>query len=123
LSGLSAALAAADIFVIPRPSFSFNMLLLSAMSVGSAVAASTGGVDDLIIDGKTALTFNPDDQISIYNALKRLFDMRDLARQIAANAQQYLRQNHHVSDMVASILQLYRQSARPPQSQAESTAA
>jgi glycosyltransferase involved in cell wall biosynthesis len=113
LPGLDSAMSAADIFIVPRPSQSFNPLLLSAMSVGSAVAACKGGVDDLIIDEKTAFVFNPDDQLSIYNCLRRLFDTREIARQIAANAQQHLRQNHLVSDMVASTLSLYRQAFKP----------
>ena len=123
LPGLDSAMAAADIFIAPRPSGSFNPLLLSAMSAGSVVAASKGGVDDLIIEDKTAFVFNPDDQLSIFNCLKRIFDTRELARHIAANAQQNLLQNHHVSAMVASMLALYRQAARPPQPQTESSAA
>ncbi|MGA2172481.1 MAG: glycosyltransferase [Sedimentisphaerales bacterium] len=112
LPELYSAISAADIFIVPRPSFSFNSLLLAAMSAGSAVAACTGGVDDLIIDGKTALVFNPNDQLSIYNCLKHIFDAKEMARQIASNAQQHLRQSHHVSDMVGSTLSLYRQAAR-----------
>jgi glycosyltransferase involved in cell wall biosynthesis len=123
LPGLDSALSAADVFIVPRPSAGYNSLLLSAMSAGSAVAGCKGGVDDLIIKGKTAIVFNPDDRLSIYNALKRLFDAREIARQIASGAQQYLRQNHHVSDMVASMLQLYRKVARHPEHQAESSAA
>lgn len=123
LSGLDSALSTADIFVVPRPSPRFNSLLLAAMGAGSAVATCTGGVDDLIINGKTAIVFNPDDQLSIYDCLKRLFDAREFARQIASGAQQHLRQNHHVSDMVASTLQLYRQAGRPAQPRVESPAA
>lgn len=123
LSGLVSALSSTDIFIVPRPFTGFNSLLLAAMSAGCAVAACTGGVDDLIIDGKTAIAFNPDDQLSIYNCLKRLFDARELALQIASGAQQHLRQNHHVSDMVASMLQLYRQAARSSQPRVESPAA
>jgi len=117
--GLYSASSAADVFIIPRPSASFNMLLLAAMSAGSVVAACTGGVDDLIIEGKTALTFNPDDQLSTYNCLKRIFDAPEVARQIASDAQQHLRQSHHVSDMVGSTLSLYRQAAKSLQPQAE----
>ncbi|MFH1369825.1 MAG: glycosyltransferase family 4 protein [Planctomycetota bacterium] len=123
LSGFESALSSADIFIAPRPSSCFNSLLLAAMSAGSAVVACTGGVDDLLIDGKTSLAFNPDDQLSIYNCLKRLFDAREFARQIASGAQQNLRQNHHVSDMVASTLQLYRQAARASAPKAEAPAA
>ena len=108
--GLYSAGSAADVFIVPRPSGSFSMLLLTAMSAGSAVAASKGGVDDLIIEDKTALTFNPDDQLSVYNCLKRLFDRPDEARRLAADAQQFLRQNHHVSGMITSTLSLYRQA-------------
>jgi glycosyltransferase involved in cell wall biosynthesis len=86
------------------------MLLLAAMSAGCAVAASKGGVDDLIIEDKTAFTFNPDDQLSVYNCLKRLFDRPDEARRLAESAQQFLRQNRHVSGMIASTLSLYRQA-------------
>jgi glycosyltransferase involved in cell wall biosynthesis len=108
--GLYSAGSAADIFIVPRPSGRFNMLLLAAMSAGCAVAASKGGVDDLIIEDKTAFTFNPDDQLSVYNCLKRLFDRPDEARRLAESAQQFLRQNRHVSDMVSATISLYRQA-------------
>jgi glycosyltransferase involved in cell wall biosynthesis len=108
--GLYSAGSAADIFIVPRPSGRFDMLLLTAMSVGSVIAASKGGVDDLIIEDKTAFTFNPDDQINVYNCLKRVFDRPDEARRLAESAQQYLRQNHHVSGMVSATISLYRQA-------------
>jgi len=115
--GLFSAVSAADVFIVPRPSNSYNMLLLAAMGAGSVVAGCTGGVDDLIIEDKTALVFNPDDQLSIYNTLKRIFDSREMSRKIAAEAQEYLRQHHRVSSMVGETLQLYRQTS----SQAEQT--
>jgi len=101
-------LAAGDIFIQPRPSTLFNPLLLEAMSVGAAVAACKGGVDDLIIEDKTAVVFDPDDELSIHRTLKQLFDAREYAQQLAREAQQYLRENHAVSQMVSSILQTYR---------------
>ena len=121
LPGLESAMASADVFIVPRPCSGFNTLLLSAMSAGSVVASPKGGVDDLIIEGKTAFVFNPDDQLSIYNCLKRIFDSQLEARQIAYEAQQHLRQSHHVSDMVGSTLALYRKAAGPS-SPAESSA-
>ena len=113
LPGLYAALSSTDIFIVPRPSSSFNTLLLAAMSAGCAVASCKGGVDDLVIEDQTACVFNPDDQISIYECLRRLLDAPEQARLIAAATQQHLRQNHHVSDMVGSTLTLYRQTANP----------
>ncbi len=110
---------AGDIFVAPRPLRCFNALMLAAMCRGSVVAAPKGGVDDLIIENKTAFVFDPDDQLSIYNCLKRILDTREEARQIAAAAQQHLRQNYHVSDMVASTLSLYRRLTSAPEQQPE----
>jgi glycosyltransferase involved in cell wall biosynthesis len=104
---LRQVLAAGDIFIQPRPSNTFNPLLLEAMSVGAAVAGCKGGVDDLIIEDETAVVFDPDDELSIYSTLQQLFNRRELAQQIAKAAQQYLRENHTVSNMISSTLQAY----------------
>jgi glycosyltransferase involved in cell wall biosynthesis len=105
-------LAAGDIFIQPQPSDSFNPFMLEAMAVGCAVAACKGGVDDLIIEGSTAVVFNPDDEISIRSTLQGLLDRKELARQIARGAQQYLRKNNSVSKMISSILQVYYQAQK-----------
>jgi len=104
--------AAGDIFIQPQPAFSFNPLLLEAMSVGSAVAACKGGVDDLIIEGRTAVVFDPQDELSIKSTLQGLLDRRESARKIAKGAQQYLSENHTVSRMISAILQSYYDAAK-----------
>lgn len=103
---------AGDIFIQPAATTAFDPLLLEAMSVGVAVAACKGGVDDLIIEGQTAVTFDPDDELSIYNSLKRLFGRRELARKIARGAQEYLRKNNTVSNMITSTLRTYRDAVQ-----------
>ncbi len=103
-------LAAGDIFIQPAASSAFNPLLLEAMSVGAAVASCKGGVDDLIIEGKTCVVFDPDDELSIRGSLQELLDRREFAQQLARGAQEYLRENHTVSKMVSSILQIYREA-------------
>jgi glycosyltransferase involved in cell wall biosynthesis len=100
-------LAAADIFIQPQPNYAFNAVLLQAMSVGAAVAGCTGGVDDLIIEGQTAVVFDPNDEMSIMRALQPLLDRREMARQIARNAQQYLKENHSVSKIISATLKVY----------------
>ena len=112
LAAWRSILAAGDIFVRPQSSDSFDPTLLEAMSVGAAVAACKGGVDDLIMDGQTAVVFDPNDELSIYNILQRLLNQRDYARQVALQAQQYLRENHSVSKMIADILQVYYDAQR-----------
>jgi len=100
-------LAAADIFIQPQPNFAFDPVLLEAMSIGAAVAGCTGGVDDLIIEDRTAVVFDPNDEISIMRTLQRLLDRREFARKIAGAAQQYLKENHSVSKMIAATLKMY----------------
>jgi len=100
-------LAAGDIFIQPVVSSAFNPFLLEAMSVGAAVAACRGGVDDLIIEDKTAVVFDPNDELSIIRTLQRLLDRRELARKIAKAAQEYLRENHSVSKMISATLRTY----------------
>jgi glycosyltransferase involved in cell wall biosynthesis len=67
-----------------------------------------GGVDDLIIENKTAAVFDPADELSMYSTLQRLFDGREVAKKLAAAAQQHLRDNYTVSNMITSTLQVYR---------------
>jgi glycosyltransferase involved in cell wall biosynthesis len=103
---------AGDIFIQPVASTTFNPLLLEAMSVGTAVAACKGGVDDLIIDEQTAIVFDPGDELSIYSSLQRFLDRRESAREIARGAQDYVRKNHSVSNMISSTLQTYREAVQ-----------
>jgi glycosyltransferase involved in cell wall biosynthesis len=100
-------LATGDIFIQPQPNSAFDPLLLESMSAGLAVAACKGGVDDLIIEDKTAVIFDPDDELSIVGALQLLLDKREFAREIAKNAQQHLKNNHTVSKMISSFFQVY----------------
>jgi len=101
-------LAAGDIFIQPWPSDTFNVFLLDAMGVGTAVAACRGGVDDLIIDGETAVVFDPADELSIYDCLRQLFDRPERARQLARAALGHLKENYTVTGMVSSTLRIYR---------------
>jgi len=105
-------LAAGDIFIQPRHTSAFNPFLLEAMGVGTAVAACKGGVNDLIAEDTTAVVFDPDDEMSIIAALKKLLDKRDFARKIAKAGQQYLRENHSVSDMIAATLKTYKNACQ-----------
>lgn len=100
-------LAAGDIFVQPQPTRRFSMFLLEAMSVGTAVAACRGGVDDLIVPDETALVFEANHEASICQTLAQLLDDHESARRLASRAQQYVQAHHSVSDMVSAILDTY----------------
>jgi glycosyltransferase involved in cell wall biosynthesis len=103
-------LAAGDIFVQPQPLKAFSIFLLEAMSLGTAVAACAGGVDDLIVPGQTAVVFEPGNEQSIRQALARLLDEHDFARRLAKTAQERVRADHSVSGMVSATLKAYAEA-------------
>ena len=107
----SYVLSSGDIFIYPRPNYIFNFILLEAMSTGTAVVAAKGGVDDLIIPDETAVILETFDEPGIMRTLQKLLDRPEFARQLAKNAQHYVRKNYSVSSMVAQILQIYNEAA------------
>lgn len=100
-------LAAGDIFIRPQPRMAFDPSLLEAMSVGAAVAGCKGGVDDLLVEDRTAVIFDPKDELSILRCLQKLLGKREFAREIARNAQEYLRENHAADNMISATIQVY----------------
>ncbi len=112
LKPLRSVLAAGDIFIQPQPMTTFNPLLLEAMSVGSAVAACKGGVDDLVTENQTAVVFDPKDELSIKGSLQRLLDRPEFAMRISKNAQQYLKENHTVSNMISTTINTYHNAQK-----------
>ena len=75
--------------------------------MGTAVAACSGGVDDFILPEQTAVVFDPDNELSVRGALQRLLDRQDMARRLAGSAQEYVKENHTVSNMIIATLEAY----------------
>ena len=85
----------------------FDPSLLEAMSVGAAVAGCKGGVDDLIVEDRTATVFDPKDELSMLRCLQKLLGKREFARELAHNAQEYLRENHSADNMISATIRAY----------------
>lgn len=110
LKPLRSVFSQADIFIQPYSTDYFNAELLEAMSVGMAVMASTGGVDDLIIKNKTAAVFDPEDELSIYAILQQMLDKKEWTKQLAKDAQKNVKENYSVSVMTQKLLDIYRKA-------------
>ena len=74
-------------------------------------------LSDLVIEDTTAVVFDHDDEMSIVGALTKLLGKRAVARNLAQAGQQYLRENHTVSDMVAATVRAYRRACDRTKSQ------
>jgi len=101
-----------DIFVQPSPLRKWQPELLEAMSVGNAVVAAAGFPNDLIVNEKTALTYVFRDEQALTGVLDRLLTQRQEARELAQNAQGYLRKHFLVSRMISRLAKAYRQALR-----------
>ncbi len=101
-------LSACDIYIEPRQNRYFNLMLLEALSAGCAVAGFKGGVNDLIIEDQTGKILDKNDEQSLYRCLRGFFDNPAAARELAKKGQEFVRNSHTVSKMVAETIECYR---------------
>jgi glycosyltransferase involved in cell wall biosynthesis len=101
----------ADIFIQPYVIERLDPALIEAASAGAAIATDKNNADDLLQNNTTAIFFDSRDELSIYSALQKLLDDKQLSRTLAAAAQNYLRNNHSVSSMVDELLEIYKVAA------------
>jgi glycosyltransferase involved in cell wall biosynthesis len=66
-------LAEADCFVLPSTNEPCSVALIEALALGlPALVSASGGNVDIVIQGKTGLTFAPDDPVDLANQLRKL---------------------------------------------------
>jgi glycosyltransferase involved in cell wall biosynthesis len=108
-----------DIFIHLKDRKRCNLALMEAMSVGLALTGCADSTTGLMQNEKTALLFDPLEEMSIYACLKQLLSKHELARKLAQNARQYLQAHHSVSQMVNGYLTAYttalKSQSQPPQ--------
>jgi glycosyltransferase involved in cell wall biosynthesis len=102
----------ADIFIQLDVDDGTNLQLLEAMSVGMAVASSKDNKSDLLIEDKTAVFFDPHDELSVYASLKKLLSTHEFARQLAIAAQQQILIHHSVSVMTSNLIDIYQNAQK-----------
>lgn len=92
----------------------FPYSALEAMSLGKPIVASdTGGLPELVEDGKTGLLFPKADSESLANRLNRLSGDRECAKAFGLNALQVHRANFTVEKMAERIEAVYAQCGAP----------
>ncbi|MFP4105404.1 MAG: glycosyltransferase family 4 protein [Phycisphaerae bacterium] len=107
-STLPGIFKAADVYISPSPMKRLDIPSFLAVSAGVPVLAAHGGGTDFLIDGRTALRFNPGDADDLTRKLRNILEDHAFARQIAENALDYLRENHSASAMVSAVAGAYR---------------
>jgi glycogen synthase len=86
---LPAAMAHAELLVLPSLYEELGTVLLEAMQAGLPVVASkTGGIPDVIEDGVNGMLVPPGEPEALARAIDRILADRDLARRLSEGAQQ-----------------------------------
>ena len=83
-------LAVADIFVAPNlPPEGFGLSILEAMAACLPIAASnTGGISELLEEGRLGLLFEPGDEDGIRDAIVSLVSNQDQTKELARVAKE-----------------------------------
>ena len=82
-----AALAGAELSVLPSRSDAFGLAIIESLAVGTPVAASSvGGIPDLVRDGVDGLLVPPDDPKALARALKALLQDDESRSRMMKNA-------------------------------------
>lgn len=105
------AMVGADIFVQPGAEQAISARSLQALGQGMAVIGVRGGVHDAFIPDKTALIIERQNPGTLADAIARLLDDHELARQVASGAIQHMKTHHTMSAMVAQTVEVYREMA------------
>ncbi|NMG58526.1 glycosyltransferase family 1 protein [Geitlerinema sp. P-1104] len=86
---LASAYASADAFIFPSRTETLGLVLLEAMAAGCpVVAAGTGGILDIVTDGKNGYLFDPADEQGAVVATQRLLANQEERETLRLNARQ-----------------------------------
>jgi glycosyltransferase involved in cell wall biosynthesis len=87
---LACAYASSDVFVFPAANETLGNVVLEAMASRlPVVAPRSGGVLDVITDGRTGLLFDPESKAASVACVKRLLQDRDFARTLGEAGRTY----------------------------------
>lgn len=101
--------AAADVFVLPSVSEGLSNSLLEAMASGLPVIASAvGGTAQTLVDGKTGLLFDKDDEKTAAEQIRRIINDNELRTQLGAAARLEVERRYAMSRVVERLMDLYR---------------
>jgi glycosyltransferase involved in cell wall biosynthesis len=105
---VAALLATADAFVLPSRSEAFPNGAIEAMAAGVPVIATrTGGLLDLIDDGRTGLLVSPDDSRALAAAVESLLVAPARAQALGAAARDEVTRRYSFDRMVRGFEDLY----------------
>ena len=112
-SGLIEELEGADLFVLPSHIENQPNSLLEAMLLGvPCVAASVGGVAELLDDGGSGLLYHDSDPFALAAAIARLLDHPEFARELGEGARANAHSRYDRAAVARRTREVYEEVAR-----------
>jgi glycogen(starch) synthase len=106
---LVAALAAADVVVLPSRYEPFGIVALEAAAAGAPLVASTaGGLGEVVTHGETGLAFTPGDVDGLTASVRAVLDDPAAARRRAKAAKARLSSDFDWARIAAATVDVYR---------------
>lgn len=97
-----------DLFVLPSKIEGFGIVLLEAMALKKPVVASnTGGIPEIVSNGKTGLLVEPGNPISIANAIADLYRDRKKAMVFGENGRRTVEESFTIQKTVGAYEDIY----------------
>jgi glycogen(starch) synthase len=113
---LAAALAAADVVVLPSKYEPFGIVALEAAAAGAPLVASTaGGLGEVVVHGETGLAFAPGDIDGLAASVREVLDDPAAARRRARAAKARLSSDFDWAHISAATVEVYRAAQVKPQ--------
>jgi glycosyltransferase involved in cell wall biosynthesis len=102
--------AASDLFVLPSIMEGFGIVLLEAMATGKpCVTTMVGGIEDVVIDGKTGIIVPPADTVSLYHAMKTILVNDDLAKKLGMAGRKRVKENFTWDIVAKRTVDVYKE--------------
>ncbi|MET0236706.1 MAG: glycosyltransferase family 4 protein [Kibdelosporangium sp.] len=106
---LVAALAAADVVVLPSKYEPFGIVALEAAAAGAPLVASTaGGLGEVVVHNETGLSFTPGDVKGLAAAVRAVLDDPTAARRRARAAKARLTSDFDWAHIATATVEVYR---------------
>ncbi|HEY2043531.1 MAG TPA: glycosyltransferase family 4 protein [Jatrophihabitans sp.] len=114
---LAAVLGAADVVVVPSLYEPFGMVALESQAVGTPVAVSdTGGLRDLVADGRTGVRFASKNPAAIADAVRTLLADPARTATMAATARDHARTRFSHASVASRVAEIYSSVQNAPSS-------
>lgn len=99
---------ASDIILLPSSREGQPNVLLEAMACGKVVVGSAiSGIQEMLVDGETGLSFSPDDREQFELAIRRLVSSPELRRILGLNAREKVAKEKDIHDIARRYVELY----------------